>query len=405
MRRLIVSGVVLTVIVVLVAFGAGSPARPGLADMPTPTATDSAQVECPTEGLPADQVVATVNFPAGWNMVSGPDGSCLHGATAAYLFEGGEGSGHYTDFLVTISLGISSGVWAYFPSGGSVQLSKGYVSGPEPGDEGPPGNQGSCGSDAGQVEGFVVAAASSSGGWRMVGNESPYGPEEITSETLAVLAYSPDRGYYPTSEIPLGQAVWVLPVSGDEVGVRPPNPPANETPAPLTDCRGLAAVALRHEELPGYTLLFDGHPRAPDDQVIASYSAFWLAGDRESLAAALLASQNPDLSGYPIVANTLITYSSPQAAHAALGSLVTLREGANAQVVSLGSQGIGDEDMGEVLSGVSQSGVSTTVYVELFRRGALDVFVLTSGPAGSASIDQAVSLARIVDARLVAAQQ
>src|SRR5436309_1197221 len=61
----------------------------------------------------------TSTYPLGWNLVAGPAGSTLAGATGA-LYSLQPGDSDYRSFPVTTPLQACWGYWAYFPNGGSL---------------------------------------------------------------------------------------------------------------------------------------------------------------------------------------------------------------------------------------------------------------------------------------------
>src|SRR5579871_2973055 len=122
----------------------------------------------------------SIDFPAGWNLVSGPDGSTLSGAEGM-LYTLQPGDSDYQAVPADSPLHGCWGYWAYFPDGGSLNASS---------DE----------SDRCDVPTLP-------GQWVMMGNPS-------TTQTLGfsgidqALGYSPDGGYQATEQLAPGQGAF-----------------------------------------------------------------------------------------------------------------------------------------------------------------------------------------------------
>jgi hypothetical protein len=122
-----------------------------------------------------------VSYQAGWNLVSGPDGSRLSGAIGnLYTFQPGDTQ--YEVAPVDTPLVACRGYWAYFTSGGSLS---------------PGSSQATC------------SPAISPGNWVMVGNPSVEGAATVTGAD-SVLAYTPAEGYRVSATIPVGSGAWML---------------------------------------------------------------------------------------------------------------------------------------------------------------------------------------------------
>ncbi len=155
--------------------------------------------------------VVTVSYPPGWNLVGGPAGTRLSGATGSLYTLQYRDRG-YESLPASSGLTGGLGYWAYFPNGGSADL----------GDPAP------C----------VVAVPIGAAEWVMVGDPSPSGTASIRGEER-VYTYGPDTGYIagnvPGVTIHPGQAAWayssvattVAIVQNDCPGANsvPPSPP------------------------------------------------------------------------------------------------------------------------------------------------------------------------------------
>ena len=63
--------------------------------------------------------LAATSYPAGWNLVSGPEGSTLSGASGS-LYSIQPGDSAYETIPAATPLHACWGYWAYFPNGGSL---------------------------------------------------------------------------------------------------------------------------------------------------------------------------------------------------------------------------------------------------------------------------------------------
>lgn len=138
-----------------------------------------------TNGEINASVVRTISVPAGWNLIGGSNGSCLQGAESpAYAIpsvRSDSGSG-YVSYPATDPL--YGGRWAYFPSGGSVELKDG---------------------DHTDVH-YIVSAADS---WIIAANPSPYGEAIIVQGAQEAYLYVTGTGYIRTARIPVGGSALV----------------------------------------------------------------------------------------------------------------------------------------------------------------------------------------------------
>lgn len=149
----------------------------------------------------------TVSYPPGWNLVGGPAGTRLSGASATlYTLQ-------YTDTgyrSVAAAGGLTGGYgyWAYFPAGGTASLSDG----------------GPC----------VVAVPIKAASWVMVGNPWPSGTTTVKSVDR-VLRYDRAGGYKAGTTLQPGEAAWAYSIVDTTVALVvdgcaaassvPPSPP------------------------------------------------------------------------------------------------------------------------------------------------------------------------------------
>ncbi len=124
-----------------------------------------------------------VSYAPGWNLVAGPQGARLTGATGQiYTIQPGDAD--YQRFPANAPLTACVGYWAYFPTGGSI-------------DFGPFG--------AASVN---CAVGASNGQFFMVGNPSGSASITLAGADLAY-TYAPDTGYQSTTQLSPGQGAWV----------------------------------------------------------------------------------------------------------------------------------------------------------------------------------------------------
>lgn len=123
---------------------------------------------------------ASVSYPPGWNLVGGPAGTRLSGATGSLYTLQFKDSG-YRSLDVSQPLTGGFGYWAYFPGGGSATLPDG----------------GPC----------VVAVPIGARQWVMVGDPWPTGTATIKGPDR-VYRYIPGSGYQEGVTIRAGEAAW-----------------------------------------------------------------------------------------------------------------------------------------------------------------------------------------------------
>lgn len=160
-----------------------------------------------------------ISYPAGWNLISGPDGSRARGATELLTFQPGDTD--YETFSADTPLRGGYGYWAYFPNGGSIDLAPGTAR-------------------------YTVTLIP--GQYAQVGN-----PSALYSATVQgaddLETYDPVAGVYNSaSEIPAGQGAWVSGQGAIVItGIGPSEPitiagTPSPTPAPLRTATPTAAV-------------------------------------------------------------------------------------------------------------------------------------------------------------------
>lgn len=121
-----------------------------------------------------------VNYAPGWNLVSGPDGSRLRGATG-YLYTLQPGDDGYETMPASAWLKGGYGYWAYFPGGGSLLAGTGTSS---------------------------YSPSLAPGEWAMIGNPSANAAATLVG-TTAALTYTPSAGYQSVDAVPAGAGAWV----------------------------------------------------------------------------------------------------------------------------------------------------------------------------------------------------
>ena len=131
-------------------------------------------------GFHGTQYVFAVTYAAGWNLVAGPEGSRLSGASGS-VFTLQPGDTDYEVFAADSPLHGGYGYWAFFPSGGSITLTGGSN---------------------------TFSVASVPGQFIMVGNPS----QSVVTISGADTAYTytPSAGYQAATTIPPGQGAWVM---------------------------------------------------------------------------------------------------------------------------------------------------------------------------------------------------
>jgi hypothetical protein len=225
------------------------------------------------------QTALAVAYAPGWNLVSGPQGSTLTGATGnIYTLQPGDTD--YESFAASSPLHGGWGYWAFFPNGGSITFGASAPS---------------------------LTITPVPGAFLMLGNPS----QSVATITGAdsVLLYTPAGGYQDSTVIPPGQGAWVtgsgqiaLSAAADSAPVAAgPAPAVAPAPAPAAPVQQpstpftlqqLRAAALQQNDLPGYTFQQESIPNPP----LVGFSQFW-------------ADENPSSSRY-VVYDSLLTFPS-----------------------------------------------------------------------------------------------
>lgn len=151
--------------------------------------------------------VATVTYPAGWNIVAGPSGTTISGSPAP-LFAFPPGASSYQTLPAGSSLQAGSGYWAYFTTSTSTTLAFG-----------------------GSGTSTVYLAP---GQFTLIGNPGD-GAATVSGANVVVFTYSPTTGsYQQTNQLAAGQGGWAMSTTGGQVtitssaglpGGYPPGPP------------------------------------------------------------------------------------------------------------------------------------------------------------------------------------
>jgi hypothetical protein len=144
----------------------------------------------PVYGLPPapGPYGATISYPAGWNLVSGPAGTRITG-TNGPLFTLQPGDASYETLAPGSSLQAGLGYWVLFNAPATLTL--------------PPAGLGS------------IARSVTPGQMVLIGN--PFASPATVSGATAVYTYDPVRGYQRTSVLQPGQGAWATSASGSIV--------------------------------------------------------------------------------------------------------------------------------------------------------------------------------------------
>ncbi len=329
-------------------------------------------------------------FPAGWNLVSGPEGSHLRGAEGSlYTIQPRDSA--YEVVPADAALKAGWGYWANFPGGGSLDAA---------------------------ADSPLYRVTAPPDEWVMIGNPSATASAAVTGAD-SVLTYTPAGGYASVTAIPPGQGAWAVALSQDApIVVSPTQPPpgsptaapapAASTPAPqgsptpqaasasagsspVTSQQGLKSLALNETDLAQYTLAREGSLDTNGVFSVASYFGNWEAKSPQRGAALLLS-------------NVLITGFTPDQARGLVANEISgfANDPANSNVQHPAVSALGDEAQGLTYNWSPAAGLTAQDYLVVFRRGRVVVGVLISGLPGGVSLDYAVSLAHVIDGRLAA---
>jgi len=146
-----------------------------------------------TSGSSRSGAVNTVRFAGGWNLISGPTGTVVPGASGPlYTLQSGDAS--YETLAPGTPLVGGVGYWAFFGDGGAAALG---------------------GPSQGPVE--VTAPPD---GYIMIGNPDPFRPA-IVSGADVVYVYDPVNGYQASARLEPGQGAWALVVDGGTITITP----------------------------------------------------------------------------------------------------------------------------------------------------------------------------------------
>jgi hypothetical protein len=304
-----------------------------------------------------------VTYPAGWNLVSGPEGSHLMGASGN-LYTLQPGDSEYEIVPATSALHGGWGYWAYFATAGSLQASPGSA---------------------------AVSLRLTPGQWTMIGNPSAELPVTVSGADI-VLVRPPGADYQATTTIAVGQGAWATGRATASLAVQPPGAPAAPSasselgaqPISVTVAADLKAVALQPSDLQGYALAREDFPNTQ-----VGYVAVWTDSD-------------PNSSHYTVT-NVLFNADSVSTAESALSDWekLTRQDADNYNVQFLGSQGVGDHDRSISYNVLTARGVELDEFAVTFRRGTVVVTIDVADVSGTGSLARAVALAQVIDRRLL----
>jgi hypothetical protein len=160
----------------------------------TSTTAGSSTATCAGTAIPAAASTAggtSVNYTTGWNLIAGPTGTVVNGASGSlYTFQAGDSA--YETVAANSPLKGGVGYWACFSSAVSSSIPAGT-----------PGGTITVNLPAGQ---FV-----------MIGN--PGTTVAAVSGADTVLTYSTAAGYTQTTALPVGAGAWVMSNSGGVVTI------------------------------------------------------------------------------------------------------------------------------------------------------------------------------------------
>jgi hypothetical protein len=317
-------------------------------------------------GFHGTQHVFAITYAAGWNLVAGPEGSRLTGASGS-IFTMQPGDTDYESFPADSPLHGGYGYWAFFPSGGSITLTGGSN---------------------------TFSVASIPGQFIIVGNPSQAVVTISGADTA--FTYTPAGGYQNATAIPPGQGAWVMGSQIDLAGNGPTSaPPANapvaapqSSSAPtLTTFAALRAVALNSSDLPGYQ---SDHEKqiVSLPGLVAGYDAGWsrVVGTNVTVVGVHIFSVSTD-SVATIAFNAAII-------------AVTGRTSGNFNIRQESASGIGNRAQAVSYNWTGSDGTLFEGHSTISQRGLVVVSLdLLSDPGGS-SITTALGYARIIDARI-----
>jgi len=215
-------------------------------------------------GLHSSGHVFAITYAAGWNLVAGPEGSRLTGASGS-IFTMQPGDTDYESFPADSPLHGGWGYWANFPSGGSITFGNGQTT-------------------------FTVTPVP--GQYVIIGN--PGTAEARVTGADQVTLYTPSGGYRSSSIIPPGQGAWlagtdtVIVTVSSQGASGDANPPAASAPPPavprvsattnITTWAGLKASSVQSGDIPGYALQKEFPSVTASSAVLADYEARFFQG-------------------------------------------------------------------------------------------------------------------------------
>ena len=320
--------------------------------------------------------VRAATLPSGWNLVSGPDGTTLSGASGL-IYSLQPGDREYESFPADARLRAGWAYWAYFPTGGSLN------------------------SPTSQSDYSVTLVP---GEWAMIGNPMSHCTVAIDGADTA-LTYTAADGYASVTMLRPGEGAWVQ--GAGRITLTPAScatstalPSASATPSPATagvdllTINGLQGVALRASDMQGYS---GGNldARLSLRGGTVGYVEAWIDSNPRSPRIGVL--------------NILETYASPALAHdafvkAAADAAAPDRGVSNNRTI--GPQGIGDEDSAAYFLYTGRSLLTgrefrNDTYIEVFRLGQTVVLVATIDIAPTGTPYGAPSYAGIIYNRML----
>jgi hypothetical protein len=317
-----------------------------------------------------------ISYPAGWNLVSGPSGSTLVGATGS-IYTAQPGDSAYQVLAANSPLKSGWGYWAYFPSGGSIRTQPGIS---------------------------TYSVDLGDGATVLIGNPSAANPATVTGADV-VYTYTPGGDYTISTTVPAGQGAIVIgagtiTVTATTAASAQPQPapaqpaPAQPTPntaassampAPTTFA-GLRAVALNQSDLPGYSLFRE--EQSPITGAIATYTGAW--------------APNQPSDPVLVVINVLDSVNSVSLASALVtgGPATTAGDPSSSNLRILPAPSVGDQSAAISFTYTGTSGRSYDDTQVFFRRGLVVGVIDVSSAIGTGNPSTAIAYAQIIDRRL-----
>jgi hypothetical protein len=157
---------------------------------------------------PFHEALAAVQYPSGWNLVSGPEGSHLSGASGS-IYSQQPGDLGYESFPADAALKGGWAYWAFFPNGGGLVAAPGQTS---------------------------YSVTLQPGAYAMIGDPSATGDATVTGADL-IQTYDPVTGWHVANTIPAGKGAFVLAQGTISLTAAAPpdtSPPPVTQPSPVT---------------------------------------------------------------------------------------------------------------------------------------------------------------------------